>query len=75
MEETGTQHEPVEAGHDDANAAEKLEGVIEQVRGDALLGNVDDIRRMVGDRLREAGLGSSENDIDAVVSAVGETPR
>ena len=64
------QTEPVEAGHDDATRAEQLEGVIEQVRGDLLLGHVDDARGMVRDRLADARLGASESDVDAVLSAV-----
>jgi len=64
------QSEPVEAGHDDATRAEQLEGVIDQVRGDLLLGHVDDARGMVRDRLADAGLGADESDVDAVLSAV-----
>lgn len=64
------QTEPVEAGHDEATNEAKLEGVIEQVRGDLLLGHVDDARRMVRDRLADAGLGADESDVDAVLSAV-----
>ncbi|MCM3658036.1 hypothetical protein M3147_12315 [Agromyces mediolanus] len=73
-EETHAQPEPVEDGHDDADRGRKLEGVIEQVRGDALLGNVDDVRRMVTERLTQAGLPASEHDVDAVVTAVGDAP-
>lgn len=61
---------PVEAGHDDATRAEKLEGVIDQVRGDLLLGHVDDARTMVRERLEQAGLGAAESDVDAVLGAV-----
>lgn len=67
-----TRDEPVESGHDDATDGQKLEGVIEQVRGDVSLGNVDDVRKMVQQRLDEAGLPASPNDVDAVVSAVGD---
>jgi hypothetical protein len=67
-----TRDEPVEDGHDEATDGQKLEGVIQQVRGDVALGSVDDVRKMVQQRLDEAGLPSSPNDVDAVVSAVGD---
>ncbi|MFK4728826.1 hypothetical protein ROT00_03995 [Agromyces mediolanus] len=69
-----TRSEPVEDGHDEAERGRKLEGVIEQVRADALLGNVDDVRRMVAERLEQAGLPAAEHDVDAVVTAVGDAP-
>ncbi len=67
-----TRDEPVERGHDDASDGQKLEGVIQQVRGDIALGHVDDVHKMVRQRLDEAGLPASPNDVDAVVSAVGD---
>jgi hypothetical protein len=67
-----TRDEPVEEGHDEATDGQKLEGVIQQVRGDVALGSVDDVRKMVQQRLEEAGLPASPNDVDAVVSAVGD---
>ena len=66
-----TQDEPVERGSDDATEGQKLEGVIQQVRGDVALGHVDGVREMVRQRLEDAGLPASPNDVDAVVSAVG----
>ena len=66
-----TRDEPVESGHDEATDGQKLDGVIQQVRGDIALGNVDDVRTMVQQRLDEAGLPATPNDVDAVVSAVG----
>ena len=52
-----------------------VEGIIQQVRADVALGNVDDTREMVRQRLEEAGMSSSDSDIDAVLSAVdGGTP-
>ena len=65
-----TQNEPIQDGHDDASDAQKLEGIIEQVRNDVVLGYVDDVRTMVRQRLEDAGLAASANDVDAVVSAV-----
>ncbi|GAA1522070.1 hypothetical protein BJ978_001677 [Agromyces terreus] len=65
---------PVQEGSlTDADDGERLEGVVEQVRGDLLSGHVDDLQRMVRERLEQAGLAASPNDVDAVVSAV-QTP-
>ena len=57
-----TRDEPVESGHDEATDGQKLEGVIQQVRGDVALGSVDDVRKMVQQRLEEAGLPASPNE-------------
>ena len=65
------QNEPIEEGSDDASRSQKLEGVVAQVRGDLDLGHVDDVRVMVRQRLEDAGLPSSDEDVEAVVSAVG----
>jgi hypothetical protein len=66
-----TQNEPIEEGSDDASRAQKIDGVVEQVRGDLGLGHVDDVRVMVRQRLEDAGLPSSDEDVEAVVSAAG----
>ena len=65
------QNEPIEEGSDDASRSQKLEGVAEQARGDLELGHVDDVRVMVRQRLEDAGLPSSDEDVEAVISAVG----
>jgi hypothetical protein len=68
---TGTQDAPIQEGSTtDADDGDRLEGVVEQVRADLLTGQVDDVQRMVRERLEQAGLGASPNDVDAVVSAV-----
>ena len=66
-----TQNEPIEEGSDDASRAQKIDGVVEQVRGDLGLGHVDDVRVMVRQRLEDAGLPSSDEDVEAVVAAAG----
>jgi hypothetical protein len=65
------QNEPIEEGSDDASRAQKLEGVVVQVRGDLDLGHVDDVRVMVRQRLEDAGLASSDEDVESVIAAVG----
>ena len=70
-----TQDAPVEEGSlTDADDGERLEGVVEQVRGDVLLGHVDDLPQMVRERLEQAGRPASPNDVDAVISAVQSAP-
>jgi hypothetical protein len=74
-EDMDTQDAPIEDGHDEATDDQRLDGVIQQVRGDVALGNVDNVREMVRQRLAEAGMPATENDVDAVMSAVdGGTP-
>jgi hypothetical protein len=65
------QDAPIEAGADDATLVEKLEGIAEQIRGDAGLGHAHDVRGMVRQRLEEANLPTDEATVDAVVDAVG----
>lgn len=70
-----TQDAPIEDGSGEASDDQRLEGIIQQVRADVALGNVDDARGMVRQRLEEAGMPASDSDIDAVMSAVdGGTP-
>jgi hypothetical protein len=70
-----TQDAPIEEGSTtDADDGQRLEGVVEQMRGDLLTGHVDDLERMVRERLEQAGLGASQNDVDAVMSAVQSAP-
>ena len=64
-----TQDAPIEDGHDEATIEQKIDGVAQQMRGDAALGHVDDLRPMVLQRLQEAGLPSDDATIDAVVEA------
>ncbi|MGI9821970.1 hypothetical protein [Agromyces sp. Marseille-Q5079] len=72
---TDTQDAPVQEGSlTDADDGARLEGVVEQVRGDVLFGQVDDLPQMVRERLEQAGLPASPNDVDAVISAVQSTP-
>lgn len=65
------QDAPIEAGADDASLVEKLEGIAEQIRGDAGLGHAHDVRAMVRQRLEEANLPTDDATVDAVADAVG----
>lgn len=61
---------PKNGGRGAADDHRRLEAIIEQVRGELVLGEVDDARSKVRERLEEAGLSASDNDVDAVLSAV-----
>ena len=46
-------------------------GVAQQMRGDAAVGHVDDLRAMARQRLEEAQLPSDDDTVDRVLGAVG----
>jgi len=66
-----TQDAPIEDGHDEATVSEKIAGVAQQMRGDAAVGHVDDLRAMARQRLEEAQLPSDDDTVDRVLGAVG----
>lgn len=68
------QNEPIEDGHDDASLRQKLAGIVVQMRSDLGTGAVDDLRVMTRQRLEDAGLPASDDDVDAVVAAVQARP-
>jgi len=47
---------PIEDGHDDATDEARLDGMVEQVRADYLLGSSDDALGMLRLRLADAGI-------------------
>lgn len=55
-EPRSTQDDPIEAGAADATDDAKLDGIIEQVRGDIAVGNVADTAEVLRQRLEDAGL-------------------
>ena len=65
-----TQDAPIEDGHDEATVAEKIAGIAQQMRGDAAVGHVDDLRAMARQRLKEAQLPADEATVDRVVGVV-----
>lgn len=65
-----TQDEPIEDGHDEASVDDKIAGVAEQMRGDADVGHVDDLRSMARQRLEEAHLPADDATVDAIVASV-----
>jgi hypothetical protein len=67
MNNPNEQNEPIEAGHDDASDREKIVGIIEQVKADASQGNEHDIETTVRDRLAEAGIDVSDEELSSLL--------
>ena len=65
-----TQDAPIEDGHDEATVAEKIAGIAQQMRGDAAVGHVGDLRAVAQQRLEEAQLPTDEATVDRVVGVV-----
>ena len=64
---TDTQNEPMQDGNH-ASDAEKLTGIIGQVKGDIALGNEGDIRVLLEQRLSDAGLKLSDSEFEKALS-------
>jgi hypothetical protein len=64
---TDTQDEPMQDGNHATNA-EKLTGIIGQVKGDIALGNEGDIRLLLEQRLGGAGLTLSDSEFEKALS-------
>ncbi|GAA1057900.1 hypothetical protein GCM10017608_03020 [Agromyces luteolus] len=69
MAETpGTQDEPVEEGAGDASRAERIAGILDQVRSDVRLGHAHDEEAELRQRLAEAGITASDEEIERYVA-------
>jgi hypothetical protein len=58
-----TQKEPIQPGSDDASRQQKIEGILDQVRSDARLGNAGDTDQLLRERLADAGLSLDEGEL------------
>ena len=65
-----TQDTPIEAGHDDATARERLAGILAQVRADLELGHSNDPRDLLTQRLHDAGIELSAADFDDALASL-----
>jgi hypothetical protein len=66
---TDFQNEPLqESNH--ATDAEKIDGIVGQVRADILLGNDGDARTLLAERLKDAGIGASGIDFEAALATI-----
>jgi|GEM_PF-2696677 len=64
----GTQDGPIEAGAGDATRAEQIAGILEQVRSDVRLGHSHDEEAELRQRLADAGITASDEEIERYVA-------
>ena len=60
------QNEPIDGG--DANDHDKIDGIIEQTRGDIDQGNTNDPRDVLTQRLQEAGITVSPEELETLLA-------
>ena len=71
----GTQDAPIEDGANEATRAEQIRGILDQVREDVRLGHAHDQSELLRQRLSEAGIAVSEDELEAgVVLGQAATP-
>ena len=61
---------PVESGNDDAGDADRVSGIVSQIKADLLLGHVSDLRAMVEQRLHDGTLDLSDAEVDRIVASL-----
>jgi hypothetical protein len=66
---SNTQDQPMQDGNHATND-EKVQGIIGQVRADVDLGNVDDARTLLQQRLADAGLELPADEFEKVLESV-----
>lgn len=64
------QDDPVEEGAGEATDSERIDGVLEQVRADIALGQIDDPRAALADRLAEAGISVDADELAGLVASL-----
>ena len=67
MDAQGT---PMEDGHDDASNADKLAGLVEQMRQDVAAGNVTDVEDALRQRLDDAGIDLDAQEYAALLASI-----
>jgi hypothetical protein len=60
----GTQDAPIEDGANEATRAEQIRGILDQVREDVRLGHAHDQSELLRQRLSEAGIAVSEDELE-----------
>ncbi|WP_401000387.1 hypothetical protein [Agromyces sp. GXQ0307] len=63
-----TQDEPIEDGAADASRADRIAGILEQVRSDVRLGHARDEEAELRRRLTDAGITASDDEIERYVA-------
>lgn len=61
---------PVEEGSGEATDQERIDGLLEQMRADLELGNVDDVRSALAQRLADAGIPVDADELDGLVASL-----
>jgi flagellar motility protein MotE (MotC chaperone) len=64
------QDTPIEAGHDDASKADKLAGLVEQMRQDAAAGSITDVDDALRQRIDDAGINLDDEEFATVLAAI-----
>ena len=57
-----------ERGHNTATDKEKIDGIVDQMRGDISQGNVSDVPDALRQRLADAQITVSDSEFDALVA-------
>jgi len=66
-----TMNEPVEAGHDEADNASRIDGIVAQTKGDLAAGHVSDLRDALRQRFEDASIAVSDEQLDQLTAEVG----
>ncbi|MEI5585490.1 MULTISPECIES: hypothetical protein [unclassified Agromyces] len=67
-EHPGFQDAPIEDGATDATRAEQIRGILVQVREDMKMGHAHDEESLLRQRLADAGISVSDDEIERYVS-------
>lgn len=69
------QNHPVENGSREASDEDRILGIVDQVRGDRAMHADQDVRRMLVDRLSDAGISVTDEQVDKLVALVHQPPE
>jgi hypothetical protein len=66
---TDFQNEPLQDSNN-ATDAQKIDGIVGQVRADIALGNADNARELLTERLKDAGIEASAIDFEGALATI-----
>jgi len=66
-----TMNEPVEAGHNEADNASRIDGIVAQTKADLGSGHVSDLREALRQRFEDASIAVSDEQLDQLTAGVG----
>ncbi|KZE93860.1 hypothetical protein AVP42_01480 [Agromyces sp. NDB4Y10] len=67
-EQPGFQNAPIEDGATEASRSEQIRGILVQVREDMRMGHAHDEQALLRQRLEEAGIAVSDDEIERYIS-------